>query len=140
MKKFLSNCGQLSRLVIYCLAFGFILMIFSCIGIFFGQFGWLIGAAIGTLVSLVNVILLFKGSSFALKTFKASLFLLFYFSRMLIYVGMTVLCAYLDYSKHIGAFSYSVFGLLIAYLPMVVIVCIVMSKEGKNIMNIGELK
>ena len=140
MKKFFSNCSQLTRLVIYCLAFGLVLMILSCIGIIFGQFGWLIGAAIGTAVSLVNVVLLFKGSSFALKTFKASLFLLFYFSRMLIYVGMTVLLAYLDFSLHIGAFAYSIFGLLIAYLPMVVIVCIVMSKEGKNVMNIGELK
>ena len=140
MKKFLSNCGQLTRLVIYCLAIGLILMALSCIGIIFGQFGWLIGVAIGTLVSLLNVVLLFKGSSFALKTFKASLFLLFYFSRMIIYVGMTVLCAYLDFSLHIPAFGYSVFGLLIAYLPMVVIVCVVMSKEGKNIMNIGELK
>lgn len=140
MKRFLSNCGQLTRLVICCLAFGLILMALSCIGIIFGQYGWLIGAAIGTGVSLINVILLFKGSSFALKSFKASLFLLFYFSRMLIYVGMTVLLAFLDYSKHIPAFANSVFGLLIAYLPMVIIVCVVMSKEGKNVMNIGELK
>lgn len=115
-------------------------MALSCIGLIWGEVGWLVGAAIGTAVSALNVVLLFKGSSFALKTFKASLFLLFYFSRMLIYVGMTVLCAYLDFTLHVGAFHFSVFGLLIAYLPMVIIVCVVMSKEGKNIMNIGELK
>ena len=140
MKKFLSSKNQLTRLVIYCLAFGLILMILSCIGVFFGQYGWLFGVAIGTLVSLINVVLLFKGSSFVLSSTKTSLFLLFYFLRMSIYVLMTVLCAYLDFKLNIVAFKYSVFGLLIAYLPMAVIVVIVMSKEGKNPMNIGELK
>lgn len=140
MKNFLSRHGQLTRLVIYCLALGLCLMALSCIGLIWGEVGWLVGAAIGTAVSALNVVLLFKGSSFALKTFKASLFLLFYFSRMLIYVGMTVLCAYLDFTLHVGAFHNSIFGLLIAYLPMVIIVCVVMSKEGKNIMNIGELE
>lgn len=140
MKKFLSNKSQLTKLVIYSLAFGSCLMILSCIGIIFGQFGWLIGVAIGTLVSMVNMVLLFKGSSFVLQASKASLFLLFYFLRMLLYVGFTVLLAILDYKLHISMFSYSVFGLLIAYVPSVVIICIVMSKEGKNLMNIGELK
>ena len=115
-------------------------MILSCIGIIFGQFGWLIGVSIGTLVSLVNVVLLFKGSSYVLNASKASLFLLFYFLRMLLYVGFTVLLAFLDFKLHLSALAYSVFGLLIAYLPTVIIVCIVMSKEGKNLMNIGELK
>lgn len=140
MKKFLSDKSQLVRLVISTLAFGLILMILSCIGIIFGQFGWLIGVSIGTVVSLVNVVLLFKGSSFVLNASKASLFLLFYFLRMLLYVGFTVLLAFLDFKLHLSAFAYSVFGLLIAYLPTVIIVCIVMSKEGKNLMNIGELK
>ena len=91
-------------------------------------------------VSVVNVVLLFKGSQFALKTYKASLFLLFYFGRMLIYVGMTVLLAYLDISLKIGAFKNSVFGLLVAFVPTVIVVVIVMTKEKKNVMNIGELQ
>ena len=59
---------------------------------------------------------------------------------MLLYVGMTVLLAYLDISQQIPAFKNSVFGLLIAFVPMVVVVAIVMTREKKNFMNIGELK
>lgn len=140
MKNLLKNHSTLFRLVIYCCLMGLCLIGLSCIGLFFGQPGWLIGASIGMVVSAINVVLLFKGSSFALKNYKASLFLLFYFGRMLIYVGMTVLLAYLDISKKIPAFKNSVFGLLIAFVPMVIIVVMVMTKEKKNVMNIGELK
>ena len=140
MKKLFSNQSTLLRLVLYCCLIGLVLIALSCIGLFFGQPGWLIGASIGMAVSAINVVLLFKGSSFALKSYKASLFLLFYFARMLIYVGMTVLLAYLDISLKIQAFKNSVFGLLIAFVPMVIIVVIVMTREKKNVMNIGELK
>ena len=140
MKKFLANHGQLTRLVIYCLIFGFAIMALSCIGLFFNQPGWLIGATIGTVVSLINVVLLFKGSGFVLDNSKASLFLVFYFARMFLYAALTILCAYLDFKLRIDAFKNSVFGLLIGYLPMVIIVCMVMNKEKKNPMNIGELK
>ena len=140
MKKLFSNCSTLMRLVLYCCLIGLVLIGLSCIGLIFGQPGWLIGASIGMVVSAINVVLLFKGSSFALKSYKASLFLLFYFARMLIYVGMTVLLAYLDISLKILAFKNSVFGLLIAFVPMVIIVVVVMTREKKNVMNIGELK
>lgn len=140
MKKLLSNKSTLFRLVASTCLVGLVLIVLSCIGLIFGQVGWLIGASIGMVVSVVNVVLLFKGSQFALKTYKASLFLLFYFGRMLIYVGMTVLLAYLDISLKIGAFKNSVFGLLIAFVPTVIVVVIVMTKEKKNVMNIGELQ
>lgn len=140
MKKLFSSQSTLVRLVLYSCLFGLALIALSCIGLFFSQPGWLIGASIGMVVSAINVVLLFKGSSIALKNYKASLFLLFYFTRMLLYVGMTVLLAYLDISQQIPAFKNSVFGLLIAFVPMVVVVAIVMTKEKKNFMNIGELK
>lgn len=140
MKKFFGNASQLTKLVLSCLAIGIFIMMLSCIGIIFGQFGWLIGAAIGTLVSLFNVVLLVKGSGFVLQSNKSSFFLMFYFLRMLLYVGMTVLCAVLDFKLKIEAFHFSVFGLLIAYLPMVVVICVVMAKEKNKEINSGTTK
>lgn len=140
MKKLFSSQSTLVRLVLYCALFGLALIALSCIGLIFSQPGWLIGASIGMVVSVLNVFLLFKGSSAALKSYKAWLFLIFFFARMIIYVGMTVLLVYLDLSLKIEAFKNSVFGLLIAFVPMVVVVSIVMTKEKKNFMNIGELE
>ena len=140
MKNYFSKLSQLSKMAIYCCLIGLVFIALSCIGLFFSQPGWLIGAAIGMVVSVINVVLLFKGSSIALKSYKASLFLIFYFSRMLIYIGVAVLLAFLDFSQHIDAFKNSIFGFLIACVPMVVIIVILMTKEKKNAMNIGELK
>ena len=124
MKKFWNSLNELKKSLIMSLLVTAILMILSIVGIIFGQVGWLIGVAIGGLIQSINIVLYFKGADFILRRNKAGLFLILFFARMLLIVGAFVLCIALERVAHIGAFTNSIFGVLIGITPTEIILMI----------------
>ena len=102
-----------------------ILIGLSCIGLAFNQPGWLIGVSLGSLVEILSIILLYKGSSEVLKEQKPGIFLLFYGLRMILFIGLIVGLVLLQYKANIEIFTNSFWGALIGYTPMQLIVIIV---------------
>ena len=117
---------------------GIVLILASIIGIVYGQFGWIIGVSIGTVVELVNLVLLYKSSEIALKDSKMSLFLLLYFARMLLFVVGILLLVLLQYRFYVEVFNNSFWGFIIGISPMQIVVIIVMAKSGKTPMDIAK--
>lgn len=108
------------------------LLLVSCIGFFFNQSGWTIGVCFGAFASLVYIFLVNKGSTLALKDAKAGLSMLFYFVRMIIFVGLFAMLVILQYKANIDAFKYSCWGMLIAFFPSTLITVGVQLKYGKE--------
>ncbi len=112
---------------------GFGLALIALIPLFLGQPGWLIGVGIGTAIELLNIVLLYKGSDLITNSNKPFLFIFPYVLRMILYVSGFVLTAILGFGfmglAPVPAFAYSLFGVLIAYTPMTIIVIVVMYKS-----------
>jgi len=138
MKKFFKNLSEVKKMIFISFIVGIILCLIALFGVFSGQPGWLIGVAIGSVIEMVNIYFLYKGSDMALKESRTPLFLLFYFGRMLLFAGGIILCVVMQYSLHIDAFKNSFWGVLIGYTPMQIIVVIVMAKTGKSPMNMRD--
>ena len=139
MKK-LAKCSDLVKMLILASLIGFILILASIVGAVFGQFGWMIGVAIGTVIELVNLVCLYKGSELALKESKTSLFILLSFARMFLYVAGILLLVLLQYRWYIEVFTNSFWGYLIGITPMQIVVIIVMAKSGKTPLEIASKK
>jgi len=140
MKNKIAQLSTLKKLLLLAAVVGVVLSLLALIGLIWNQPGWVIGIAAGTIVEMINIALLFKGSSLALKETKASLFLLCYFTRIVLFIGVCVLLVASQFAWKVPAFTNSVFGLLIGITPLTIVVCVVMVKSDKNAMNIGELK
>lgn len=140
MKNYLKNCSDLAKLLLAASAVGIVLILASIVGIVFGQPGWMIGIALGTVVELVNIYLLYKGSELALKHFKASLFIIVYFTRMTLYIAGILVLVLMQYQFNIEVFNNSFWGFLIGITPMQAVVIIVMAKSGKSPIDIAEKK
>lgn len=125
MRKFLANLSELKKMLLLAAVVSLFLIAGSCVGLFFNQPGWLIGVAIGSVVEIINIILLYKGSSEVLKAEKPGMFLLFYALRMILFVGVVLVLVLLQYKANIEPFYYSFWGALIGYTPMQIIVIIV---------------
>ena len=100
---------------------GVVVFLLAIVGLVFavlGKPGWLIGIAIGGAADFVYLWLMSIGSELALKESKASLFLLTYFLRMVIFVGLFALLVVLQYVLHIQPFNNSCWGMLIAFVPV----------------------
>lgn len=138
MKNYLKKCSDLKKMVLLASLIGTILILASIIGIVYGQFGWIIGVSIGTLVELVNLVLLYKSSEIALKDSKMSLFLLLYFARMLLFVVGILLLVLLQYRFYVEIFNNSFWGFIIGISPMQIVVIVVMAKSGKTPMDIAK--
>lgn len=138
MKNFLKNSNEITKMVLLSVIIGILVIGCCCLSLIWHNTGWIIGAVIGTLIEVLNVALLYKGSSYALKNLKAWVFILFYFSRMFLFLIGALICILAQYIWKISAFDYSFFGILVAYTPMQIIVCVVMSKEKKNPITIGK--
>ena len=140
MKNYLKNCSDLAKLLLASSIVGIVLILASITGIVFGQPGWMIGIALGTVVELVNIYLLYKGSELALKHFKASLFIIVYFTRMTLYIAGILVLVLMQYQFNIEVFNNSFWGFLIGITPMQAVVIIVMAKSGKSPIDIAEKK
>ena len=133
MKSALKNLSELQKMVALAAIISVVLILASCGGLFFDQPGWLIGVAIGSIIEIVNIILLYKGSSQILRNEKPALFLLFYALRMVLFVGALLGLVLLQYKASIHVFDYSVWGALIGYTPMQIVVIIVSLKHRGEI-------
>ena len=97
----------------------------SLVGLFFGQHGWLIGVVSGSSVELINIVLLYKGSSEILKNEKPVLFLAFYALRMALFIGLILILVLFQYKANFTVFNWSFIGALIGYTPMQIVVIVV---------------
>lgn len=138
MKNFFNKLNEVSKMMVIALIVGIVLCLLSLVGLAFGQPGWIIGVSIGSVIEVLNIFFLYKGSDFALHEGKTPLFLFSYFARMILFAGGIILCVIMQYNLHISAFTYSFWGVLIGYTPMQIIVCIVMFKSGKTPLNMNE--
>lgn len=129
MKVFLTKLNDLQRTLFFGLVTGIVFILFSLIGLFFKQPGWIIGVSLGTLASLINVALLFKGSDIMLKQVKPMLFLLLFFARMIVIAVTFIFCVLMQFQFHIPAFTNSIWGALIGFAPGVVIVIVSLVKQ-----------
>lgn len=143
MKKFLSRLSELKGMLLVGAIFGLVIcLILLVVGLVSGYFGWLYGALVGTTVELINIFLLYKGSEYIVKKMRASLFLIFYFSRMTLYIAVFVLCAFLQFGfgdmSAISEWNYCLWGCLIAISPLQLIVIIVMGVTHKSPISLAE--
>ena len=125
MKQKLASLSELQRMLLLAALVSIVLIGLSCIGLPFNQPGWLIGVSLGSLVEILSIILLYKGSSEVLKEQKPGIFLLFYGLRMILFIGLIVGLVLLQYKANIEIFTNSFWGALIGYTPMQLIVIIV---------------
>ena len=125
MKQKLASLSELQRMLLLAALVSVALIGLSCIGLAFNQPGWLIGVSLGSLVEILSIVLLYKGSSEVLKEQKPGIFLLFYGLRMILFIGLIVGLVLLQYKANIEIFSNSFWGALIGYTPMQLIVIIV---------------
>ena len=125
MKQFLANRSELQKMLLLACVVNIVLILGSCIGLFFNQPGWLIGVSLGAVAEMINIVLLYKGSSLVLKAEKTGMFLLFYALRMILFVGLILGLILLQYVANIEVFNYSFWGALISYTPMQIVVIIV---------------
>ena len=148
--KWFKNLGELYKMLILSGVVAVVLLLLSLIPLFvFSQPGWLIGVAIGSVIEVANITLLYKGSEFAAKKMKPALFLLAYFARMTLFALGFVLTALLGFGFKYGgtvyvevvpAFINSLWGVLIAYTPLQLVVIIVMLVNKKSPFNMSEGK
>lgn len=125
MKQKLASLSELQRMLLLAALVSVVLIGLSCIGLAFNQPGWLIGVSLGSLVEILSIVLLYKGSSEVLKEQKPGIFLLFYGLRMILFIGLIVGLVLLQYKANIEIFTNSFWGALIGYTPMQLIVIIV---------------
>ena len=124
MKKFLLKFSDLQVTIILEGIVGVLAVALCCIGFAFNRPGWAVGAATGTLFAMLSTLTVFKGSDSATKENKPALYLLFYFLRMVLFVGMIVFFAIMQYKVKIVAFYYAIWGSLIGYTPMFIILIV----------------
>ena len=137
MKKYnFANLSEFQRLLIIWGLVSVVLIGGSCLGLIWNQPGWVIGVSLGSLVELVNIILLLKGTTQILRQEKPGLFLLFYFLRMILFVGLILALVLLQYKAQIEVFRNSFWGALIGYTPMQIIV-VAISMRNKMLNDRG---
>jgi len=146
MKKFLSKFNDMNRALILGAIIAVIIALIMLIPLFVAnQPGWLIGVGIGSIIELVNIVLLYQGSKTVLKTFKPMMFLINYFFRMILFMAGFVLTAMLGFGltgvmEPIAQFKYSLWGVLIAYTPTQFIIILAMIMNNKTPITITEKK
>lgn len=147
MKEKFSKLSELSKMLIIASIIGAIAMLACLLPLIFAnQPGWLIGVAIGTTVEIISLFLLYKGSEVALNKLKTWLFLVFYFSRMALFLASMVVTAILQFGfpyaniAPVPAFNYALWGDIIGFAPMQIIILIVMAIKKKGPISISEKK
>ena len=133
MNKRLTKLSELQASLLIAGSIAILLLLGASIGLFFSLPGLLIGAAIGAAVEFFYIWLVSIGATLTLKQEKTGLFLLTYFARIVVFVGLFALLVILDYRLHIQVFKLSCWAMLVAFTPAVLITIAVqlMRKEGK---------
>ena len=145
MKEKISNLSELTKMLLLATLVALISLGIALIPLFTLNLpGWLIGIAMGSFIEIISIILLYKGSEIALSSFKAWHFLLFYFTRMTLFLAGMVVAALLQYGiasfAPVEVFKYALWGVLIGYAPMQIVVIAVMMFKKKSPLTISEKK
>lgn len=133
MKKFLLKFNELTLTILLEAFVGLLAVGLSFIGFAYGQTGWAIGISTGTLLAMVSTLMVFKGSDSAIRDNRPGLYILFYFLRMVLFVGVMVLFALMQYKVKNANFNYSIWGALIGYTPMFIILIIAQIKGNHDL-------
>lgn len=133
MKKFLKKFNDLQLTIFLEGIIGVVAIALCCIGFAYSRPGWAVGAATGTLFAMISTLTVFKGSDSATKESKPGLYLLFYFIRMVLFVGMVVFFVLMEYKAKIPAFYCGIWGFLIGYTPMFIILIVGQIKGNHNL-------
>ena len=109
--------------------FNFIaLVVFIPISVNFSLWGLSIGWIIGTAVTFINTLLLFKSGHLIVSQAKdnkgTALSVLFYFLRFGLIAAAMVVCALLDYVAKHDFFAYSIFTCAASVLPSTLVITI----------------
>lgn len=129
MNRRLTKLSELQATLLILGIVGVVLVALSSIGFFFEQPGWMIGVAIGTLATFVNAILVDIGSTATLRDEKTAIYLLAYFVRMIVFVGLFAMLAFFDFKLKYVAFKNSCWGMFIGFIPSTLVTIVVQMKH-----------
>ena len=134
MKQRLTKLSELQASLLIAGLIAIVFLLSASIGLFFNRPGLIIGAAIGTAVEFFYLWLVSVGATLSLKEGKTGLFLLTYFARIIVFVGLFALLVILWYQLKIETFKFACWAMLIAFAPatLITIATQLMHKEGKN--------
>ena len=134
MKQRLTKLSELQASLLIAGLFAIVFLLGASIGLFFNRPGLIIGAAIGTAVEFFYLWLVSVGATLSLKEGKTGLFLLTYFARIVVFVGLFALLVILWYQFKIETFKFACWAMLITFAPatLITIATQLMHKEGKN--------
>lgn len=129
-----SRSGKLTELqatLVVAAIISAVLTALSAIGLFFNQPGWIIGVAIGSVAELASIFLSDVGSTAALKGSKTGLFLLSYFIKMILFVGLFAMLVIFQYKLGYVFFKYSCWGMVIGFFPSLLITIVMQLRFQK---------
>ena len=133
MKKRLTKLSETQASLLITGTICVLLLLVSLIFLFKGQPGWTIGFAIGTVVDFIYIWLVGVGASASLNEGKTGLFLLVYFLRMVLFVGIFALLVILQYIVKVETLFNSCWAMLIAFVPTTfVTIAVQLMNKGKN--------
>lgn len=108
---------------------GLAITLISLFTVFIGFPGWTIGIAIGSVIDVAVVALLYVGGDRTMQSKKLGLTVLFYVLRIVLLSAGLLVPAILEYKLHIPCMKFSTFGSAIGYLPGVFVVILVLTKS-----------
>ena len=133
MKKRLTKLNELQASLLIAGAIAIVFLLGGCVGLFFNLPGLIIGVVIGTAAEFFYIWLVSIGATLTLKEEKTGLFLLTFFARVFVFVGLFALLVVLDYKLHIEPFRYSCWAMLVAFVPSTFItIAVQMMEKGKQ--------
>lgn len=134
MKKFWINLSEIKKMLILASLIGIVLALFSLIGLFFNEIGWLIGVLAGTIAELVFLVIQYKSTDLILKGNKAGLYILLFIARMAVVVALGIVLVLFEFKFPQPFLKHSIFGYLIGIFPISIITILGTKKsleEGK---------
>ena len=134
----MKNLSTITKLVLITSLVGLGITLISLFTVFIGYPGWTIGIAIGSIIDVAIVALLFIGGGRTTKSSKPGTTILFYFLRIILLAAGLIIPALLDYKFNIDFMKYSVFGAAIGYVPGLFIIVLVLTKMDNEIKEINK--
>lgn len=131
----MKKLSTVTRLVFITSIVGLCLTLISLFTVFIGYPGWTIGIALGSIIDVAIVALLYVGGDRTLKNNKPAITYLFYFLRIILLAIGLIVPALLDYKFHIGFMKYSTFGAAIGYIPGIFVVILVLTKGDNDLIE-----
>lgn len=133
MKKQLTKLSTLQATLLLSGITSLVLLGLSALGFIAKQPGWMIGVAIGGVISLAYIFLTDVSSKATLKESKAGLFILCYFVKMILFVGFFAMLVVFQYTLHLSVFDNSFWGMLIGFFPTLIItIAVQLTNKGGN--------